>query len=110
VAELALGELITEKLPKDAMIGDIVRNQLICRPSVTRDPFRNRGRATDLTTSGNLFDDISLPILEADKDRFCEVPRCLRIPSLCSLAETSKKAFTEKLQTSSSRRRPPSLI
>jgi ferredoxin--NADP+ reductase len=36
---------------------------------VTRDPFRNRGRITDLITSGKLFADIGLPALEAAQDR-----------------------------------------
>ena len=79
MAELAYGELITEKLPQDAMIGDMVRNQLIYYPTVTRDPFRNRGRITDLITSGKLFNDTSLPPLEADKDRvmICGSPALL---------------------------------
>ena len=79
VRELAYGELITEKLPQDEMIGDMVRNQLIYYPTVTRDPFRNRGRITDLITSGKLFEDISLPQLDAAKDRvmMCGSPALL---------------------------------
>jgi ferredoxin/flavodoxin---NADP+ reductase len=69
VKELAYGEMITEKLPNDELIGDYVRNQLIYYPTVTRDPFRNRGRITDLITSGRLFDDIGLPSLEPEHDR-----------------------------------------
>ncbi len=38
VAELAYGEMITEKLPNDELIGELVRNQLIYYPTVTRDP------------------------------------------------------------------------
>jgi ferredoxin--NADP+ reductase len=59
VAELAYGEMITEKLPQDELIGELIREQLICYPTVTRDPFRNRGRITNLITSGKLFSDIS---------------------------------------------------
>lgn len=79
VRELAYGELITEKLPQDEMIGDMVRAQLIYYPTVTRDPFRNRGRITDLITSGKLFEDISLPVLDAAKDRvmMCGSPALL---------------------------------
>ena len=79
VRELAFGELITEKLPQDEMIGDMVRAQLIYYPTVTRDPFRNRGRITDLITSGKLFEDISLPALDAAKDRvmMCGSPALL---------------------------------
>ena len=50
VAELAYGEMITESLPNDELIGELVRDQLIYYPTVTRDPFRNRGRITDLIT------------------------------------------------------------
>ena len=51
------------------MIGDLVRNQLIYYPTVTRDPFHNRGRITDLITSGKLFADIGLARLEPEHDR-----------------------------------------
>jgi ferredoxin--NADP+ reductase len=69
VAELAYGEMITKELPNDELIGELVRNQLIYYPTVTRDPFRNRGRITDLITSGKLFSDIGLAPLEAAHDR-----------------------------------------
>ena len=61
------------------MIGDMVRAQLIYYPTVTRDPFRNRGRITDLITSGKLFDDIALPGLDAEQDRvmICGSPALL---------------------------------
>src|SRR5919108_320954 len=68
-AELAYGEMITEKLPNDELIGEYVRNQLIYYPTVTRDPFRNRGRITDLITSGKLFADIGLATLDPAHDR-----------------------------------------
>jgi ferredoxin--NADP+ reductase len=69
VKELAYGEMINEHLPKDEMLGEYISNQLIYYPTVTRDPFRNRGRITDLITSGKLFDDIGLPGREAAHDR-----------------------------------------
>jgi ferredoxin--NADP+ reductase len=69
VKELAYGEMITDKLPNDELIGDYVRNQLIYYPTVTRDPFHNRGRITDLITSGKLFEDIGLPAIEPEHDR-----------------------------------------
>ena len=46
-----------------------MRNQLIYYPTVTRDPFRNRGRITDLITSGKLFRDANLAPLESAHDR-----------------------------------------
>jgi ferredoxin--NADP+ reductase len=69
VAELAYGEMITEKLPQDDLIGDLVRNQLIYYPTVTRDPFRNRGRITDLMASGKLFSVVGLARLASLHDR-----------------------------------------
>jgi ferredoxin--NADP+ reductase len=69
VAELAYGEMITEKLPNDDLIGELVRSQLIYYPTVTRDPFHNRGRITDLMTSGKLFSDNDLAPLAPEHDR-----------------------------------------
>ena len=69
VAELAYGEFIQRELPNHEFLGDLVRGKLIYYPTVTRDPFRNRGRITDLITSGRLFADIGLPPLEAAHDR-----------------------------------------
>ena len=69
VAELAYGERLTEELPRDEFIGELVREQLIYYPTVTREPFEHRGRVTDLITSGRLFEDIQLPPIDAAKDR-----------------------------------------
>jgi len=69
VRELAYGEMIQETLPKDDLLGEYVSQQLIYYPTVTRDPFHNRGRITDLITTGKLFSDIGLPPLEAEFDR-----------------------------------------
>ena len=46
-----------------------MRNQLVYYPTVTRDPFRNRGRITNLINSGKLFGDIGLASLEPEHDR-----------------------------------------
>jgi len=69
VAELAYGEMITQTLPKDDLIGELVRTKLIYYPTVTRDPFHNRGRITDLMVQGKLYEDIGLPPLDAALDR-----------------------------------------
>src|SRR5260370_7819200 len=69
VAELAYGEMITKELPNDDLIGELVRDQLIYYPTVTRDPFRNRGRIPDLITSGKLFSDAGLAPLAPEHDR-----------------------------------------
>ena len=70
VNELAYGETITSELPRDDFLGDQIREQLIYFPTVTREPFRNRGRITDLLTSGRLFAEIGLPAIDVQADRF----------------------------------------
>jgi ferredoxin--NADP+ reductase len=78
VAELAYGERILE-LPKDELIGEFAASQLVYYPTVTREPFQNRGRITDLITSGRLFRDLALPGLDAEFDRamLCGSPQML---------------------------------
>jgi ferredoxin--NADP+ reductase len=80
IEELAYGDLITEKLPEDELVGDIVREGLIYYPTVTREPFRNTGRITDLMSSNKLFDDIGLPPMDREMDRFmlCGSPDMIR--------------------------------
>ncbi|MEM8972852.1 MAG: ferredoxin--NADP reductase [Pseudomonadota bacterium] len=69
VAELAYADRITEELPQDEYLGELIREKLIYYPTVTREPFEHRGRVTDLITGGRLFDDIGLPPLDAAEDR-----------------------------------------
>ena len=70
VPELAYGDLIGETLPNDELIGELVRAQLIYHPTVTREPFRNNGRITDLMKSGRLFEAVGLPPMDSVHDRF----------------------------------------
>lgn len=79
VAELAYGEQITQHLPNDEFLGEMIREQLIYYPTVTREPFRNRGRITDLLTSGQIFEDIGQGPLDPASDRFmlCGSPQML---------------------------------
>jgi ferredoxin--NADP+ reductase len=76
---LAYSEIITEILPKDELIGELVRDQLIYYPTVTREPFRNQGRITALMESGKLFSDVGLPPMNRDDDRFmlCGSPQMI---------------------------------
>lgn len=79
VAELAYGERIQRDMPEDEFIGELVREQLIYYPTVTREPFENRGRIPDIIASGRLFSDIRLPELQPDADRamLCGSPQML---------------------------------
>lgn len=79
VSELAYTDFITKELPQNEYFGEQVRNQLIYYPTVTREPFRNRGRLTELIESGKLFSDIGLPPLDPSRDRamICGSPSML---------------------------------
>ena len=69
VSEVAYEHYITHELPQHEVLGESVSEKLIYYPTVTRDPFRNRGRIPDLITSGRLFDEIKLPAFRVEHDR-----------------------------------------
>ena len=69
INELAYGEFITEQLPHNEFLGEALSDKLIYYPTVTREPFDNEGRMTDLMRSGKLFRDISLPTINPEDDR-----------------------------------------
>jgi|SRR5690554_596424 len=79
VSELAYADYITKELPENEFFGEEVRQKLIYYPTVTREPFRNQGRLTDLINSGKLFEDIGLPPLNPETDRamLCGSPAML---------------------------------
>ena len=69
VNELAYSAFIENELPNNEFFGEEVKNKLIYYPTVTREEFRNRGRLTNLITSGKLFTDIGLPPINPKEDR-----------------------------------------
>jgi ferredoxin/flavodoxin---NADP+ reductase len=69
VSELAYGEELVARLRDDEFLGPLLGEKLVYYPTVTREPFRNRGRITDLITSQQLFDDIGQPPLDITTDR-----------------------------------------
>jgi len=79
VAELAYGEAVVSDLPNNDFFGEAVREKLVYYPTVTREPFQNRGRITDLIASGVLFRDVGLPPLDpvADRLMLCGSPPML---------------------------------
>jgi ferredoxin--NADP+ reductase len=80
VAELAYQDIITKELPNNEFFGEGVRNKLVYYPTVTREPFRNKGRLTDLIENGKLFEDIGLPDMNIEDDRLmlCGSPMMLK--------------------------------
>ncbi len=79
VSELAYHDYLTQELPRHEFLGEMVSEQLRYYPTVTREPFRNQGRVTDLITSNKLTDDLGLPPLNPEEDRvmLCGSPMLL---------------------------------
>ncbi|QFR34256.1 ferredoxin--NADP reductase [Ancylobacter sp. TS-1] len=79
VAELAYQDFIEDELPQNEYFGELVQEKLVYYPTVTREPYRNQGRITDLITSGKLFADLGLPALDKEDDRvmLCGSPQLL---------------------------------
>ena len=80
VDELAYADLIAHELPQHDALGELVRNQLVYYPTVTREPFRNQGRLPDLIANGKLCSDIGFPQIDPTQDRamICGGPAMLK--------------------------------
>lgn len=93
VNELAYDDFITRELPQNEFFGDEVKEKLLYYPTVTREPFRNQGRITDLMTSGKLFSDLDMPPMNIEEDRFmlCGSPQMLK--DTCAIFDS--KGFVE---------------
>jgi ferredoxin--NADP+ reductase len=80
VAELAYHEYLTQELPDHEFLGEMVTAQLLYYPTVTREPFKNQGRITDLLESGKLEADLGLPKFDPEHDRamMCGSPALLK--------------------------------
>lgn len=79
IKDLAYQDHINETLPNNEYLGEMISEQLIYYPTVTREPFRHNGRITELMESGKLFDDIGLPAIDNVNDRviLCGGPQML---------------------------------
>jgi ferredoxin/flavodoxin---NADP+ reductase len=98
VKELAYHDYLTHELPDHEFLGEMVSEQMLYYPTVTREPFRNQGRITDLLESGKLEADLGLPKLDPERDRvmICGSPGLLK--DLKVILE--KRGFTEGSTTS----------
>ena len=79
VAELAYRDDLTDVLPHDELIGELISDKLLYYPTVTREPFRHNGRITALMETGQLYADLGLAPLDAAHDRvmICGGPQML---------------------------------
>ena len=86
VNELAYHDYISQALPQHEFLGEMVAAQLRYYPTVTREPYKNQGRITDLIVSGKLFEDLGVPRWDPAQDRvmICGSPGMLRdLKHLC---------------------------
>jgi ferredoxin--NADP+ reductase len=80
VDELAYHDMLVEHLPNHEFLGELVSSKLRYYPTVTREPYRNMGRITELIESGKLTADLEVPPLDPANDRvmICGSPAMLR--------------------------------
>jgi ferredoxin/flavodoxin---NADP+ reductase len=80
VKELAYHEYLTNELPRHEFLGEIVSQQLLYYPTVTREPYKHQGRVTTVIENGQLASDLGLPALNPAEDRvmICGSPGMLR--------------------------------
>ena len=80
IDELAYHQFLTEDLKQHEFLGEMVSNQLLYYPTVTRQQYRTMGRVTDLIENAKLFDDLDLPVIDPVHDRvmICGSPAMLR--------------------------------
>ncbi len=86
VDELAYRDYLTNELPKDELLGELVEKQLLYVPTVTREPFERRGRIQAMLESRRLEEEFGLPELSPATDRvmICGSPNMLRdLKGLC---------------------------
>jgi len=70
VRDLAYRSKLADELPADEILGDLVRDKLVYYPTVTREPFKYRGRISHLIENGTLARDVGLPPIGRADDRF----------------------------------------
>lgn len=78
--DLAYKDFIENDLPNDEYLGELVREKLLYYPTVTREPFKNQGRLTDLLRANKLSADLGLADINVADDRFmiCGSPSMLK--------------------------------
>jgi len=93
VKELAYREMLESTLKQDEFLGELVQQQLLYYPTVTREPFVHQGRIPVVIESGQLAKDLGISDLNPAEDRvmICGSPEMLRdLKALCE-----KRGFAE---------------
>ena len=101
INELTYEQLINLELRNNEFFGNDVQAKLIYYPAVTRESFKNYGRITMLLETGRLMEDIGMPPVNVDEDRFmlCGSPGMLKSMSAIldklGFQESRKSDFRE---------------
>ncbi|MEM8682215.1 MAG: ferredoxin--NADP reductase [Pseudomonadota bacterium] len=69
VNDLAYRDFITRELPEHEFLGEMISEQLLYYPTVTREPFEHSERIPALMLSGKLCEDLGIPPLDPATDR-----------------------------------------
>ncbi len=69
VQDLAYREFIETDLPNHEYLGEMISEQLVYYPTVTREPFKYQGRIPELILSGKLCKDLGIDAIDASHDR-----------------------------------------
>ena len=69
VEELRYSQELMKTLPEDPLVGELAATRVRYYPTITQEEFTPQGRITQLITSGQLFDDISVEPLNPAADR-----------------------------------------
>jgi ferredoxin--NADP+ reductase len=79
VDDLAYHELLSETLPNDELLGEMISAQMHYYPVVSREPYANSGRVTTLLDQGRVTEDLGLAPLDPKHDRtmICGSPAML---------------------------------
>src|SRR5690606_6668978 len=89
VAALAYRDPFTTEIFEDPLVGEEARAQLVYYPTVTREPFENQGRFTDLIASGKLLADLGVdqPKFDPEHDRIMLCGSMAFIKDMAALCE-----------------------
>ncbi|MBV1733482.1 MAG: ferredoxin--NADP reductase, partial [Hydrogenophaga sp.] len=93
VKELAYREMLEHTLKQDEFLGEMVQQQFLYYPTVTREPFVHQGRIPVILDNAQVAKDLGLPELNPAEDRvmICGSPEMLRdLKALCE-----KRGFAE---------------
>ncbi|MCH2190189.1 MAG: ferredoxin--NADP reductase [Gammaproteobacteria bacterium] len=95
ISELAYQDVIKE-LPENEYFGEMVKGNLLYYPTVTREKFHTQGRLTDALTSGKMQEQLGLPPINIEDDRFmiCGSPSMLK--DFCEILD--ERGFKETIR------------